>query len=75
MSNGTMLSMRYPRLIDRATAVMVVLVAAAYLVPFVARGWIPHDEGTIGLDSVRLLAGERPHIVVSRIAGGLRESA
>ena len=54
--------MRYPRLIDRATAVMVVLVAAAYLVPFVARGWIPHDEGTIGLDSVRLLAGERPHI-------------
>jgi len=62
MSNGTMLSMRYARLLDRATAVILLVVAAAYLVPFVPRGWIPHDEGTIGLDSVRLLGGELPHI-------------
>ncbi len=36
--------------------------AAAYLWPFIDRGWIPHDEGTIAGDAVRLLQGELPHV-------------
>ena len=43
-------------------AAAVVIFAAAYLWPFVDRGWIPHDEGTIAGDAVRVLQGELPHV-------------
>jgi len=36
--------------------------SAAYLVPFVARGWVPHDEGTLGLNALRVMRGELPHV-------------
>jgi hypothetical protein len=44
-----------------AIAAILLLVTALYLMPFVARGWIPHDEGTIAGGALRLLAGEWPH--------------
>ena len=31
--------------------------SAVYLSPFVARGWIPHDEGTFAGDKVALVLG------------------
>ena len=34
---------------------------ALYLVPFVERGWIPHDEGLLGHTAERVLSGELPH--------------
>lgn len=43
-------------------AAAVVICAAAYLWPFVDRGWIPHDEGTIAGDALRLMQGELPHV-------------
>ena len=35
--------------------------AAGYVAPFVERGWIPHDEGTIAGGAERVLRGEVPH--------------
>lgn len=32
-----------------------------YASQFIYRGWIPHDEGTIGQSAQRVLAGEMPH--------------
>jgi hypothetical protein len=46
----------------RSVGLLVLVVGAVYLVPFVDRGWIPHDEGTIAGDAVRLLQGELPHL-------------
>ena len=34
---------------------------AAYLLPFVDRGWIAHDEGMLGQMAERVLSGEIPH--------------
>lgn len=34
----------------------------AYLLPFVPRGWVPHDEGMIGQSAERMLAGALPHV-------------
>jgi hypothetical protein len=35
--------------------------SAAYILPFVDRGWIPHDEGLLGQSARRVLAGQLPH--------------
>jgi hypothetical protein len=35
--------------------------AAAYVAPFVQRGWIPHDEGAIADRAERVLRGQVPH--------------
>jgi hypothetical protein len=35
--------------------------SAVYVAGFVDRGWIPHDEGTIGQSAERVLGGELPH--------------
>lgn len=35
--------------------------SAAYLLPFIDRGWIPHDEGVLGQSAERVLRGELPH--------------
>jgi len=35
--------------------------AAVYLAMFAFRGWIPHDDGTLGLADERVLTGALPH--------------
>jgi hypothetical protein len=45
--------------------------ALAYLMPFVDRGWMPHDEGTIGGNAVRVLAGQIPHIHFQDYSGAM----
>jgi 4-amino-4-deoxy-L-arabinose transferase-like glycosyltransferase len=40
---------------------LVVAIVAIYARPFVLRGWIPHDEGTIAQSADRVLRGEVPH--------------
>jgi hypothetical protein len=52
-------------------ALVLMVVASLYLWPFIRRGWIPHDEGTIGLSAVRLLAGELPHLDFQDYTGGM----
>lgn len=41
--------------------VMVMAVSFSYLCLFVNRGWIPPDEGVLGQQAVRWMAGELPH--------------
>jgi len=40
----------------------LLLAGIAYMVPFVRRGWVPHDEGMIGQSAERALMGELPHV-------------
>jgi hypothetical protein len=42
-------------------ALVVPVVAGAYLLPFASRDWIPHDAGTIAHSAERVLLGELPH--------------
>jgi len=35
--------------------------SAVYVSGFVARGWVPHDEGMLGQSAERVLRGELPH--------------
>jgi len=44
-----------------ALACLLWLAAGTYTATFMYRGWIPHDEGTIGQSAERVLAGELPH--------------
>jgi Dolichyl-phosphate-mannose-protein mannosyltransferase len=37
------------------------IVSAAYAIPFVDRGWIAHDDGTLAQSAERVLKGELPH--------------
>ena len=49
---------------DRLTAALacaVWILCGAYTARFVDRGWIPHDEGTIGQSAERVRSGELPH--------------
>jgi hypothetical protein len=41
---------------------LMIVAALAYLLHFVARGWIPHDEGMLGQSADRVLAGGLPHV-------------
>jgi hypothetical protein len=41
--------------------IVVWVISAALVVSRIDRGWIPHDEGTIGHSAERVLAGELPH--------------
>jgi hypothetical protein len=40
---------------------VVVLASGLYILPFVNKGWVPHDEGLLGQSAERLLAGQLPH--------------
>lgn len=40
---------------------LVWAISAAYVSPFMYRGWIAHDEGTLGQSAERVLNGELPH--------------
>jgi hypothetical protein len=48
--------------LHRAIRWAALVVALVYLTMFVARGWIPHDEGTLGQNAERVLAGQLPHV-------------
>ena len=46
----------------RAIGALMIAGAQAYLVPFVPRGWIPHDEGMLGQSADLVLRGGIPHV-------------
>jgi hypothetical protein len=41
---------------------LMILVALVYLLPFVPRGWVPHDEGMLGQSADQVLRGGLPHV-------------
>jgi hypothetical protein len=41
---------------------LMILVALVYLIPFVPRGWVPHDEGMLGQSADQVLRGGLPHV-------------
>ncbi len=45
----------------RITLAVVWIVCALYVAPFVRRGWVPHDEGTIAQSAANVLDGAVPH--------------
>lgn len=47
---------------QRLMAAGLVGLSLAYLLAFVPRGWVPHDEGMIGQSAERVLAGALPHV-------------
>src|SRR5215472_10644479 len=51
--------------------VLVWLISASYLATHVKRGWVPHDEGTLGLSAERVLEGQMPHRDFDDYTGGL----
>lgn len=57
---------------SRTVLALVWLVSAAYVWPFHARGWIPHDEGCLAQSAERVLEGQLPHRDFDEIyTGGL----
>jgi hypothetical protein len=51
---------------------VVLVVSIGYMLYFIDRGWIPHDEGTLAHSAERVLAGELPHRdFVEGYTGGL----
>src|SRR5262249_20229490 len=47
---------------QRACGAAMVVALLCYLVPFVSRGWMPHDEGMLGQSADRVLHGDVPHV-------------
>lgn len=45
-----------------AAGALMVAAAIVYLLPFVRRGWIPHDEGMLGYIAEQVLLGRLPHV-------------
>ena len=50
--------MTFHRVIGR----LLVVASIAYLVYFIPRGWVPHDEGMLGQSAERVMHGEIPHV-------------
>ena len=48
--------------LHRTVGVLMIVAALAYIVPFVPRGWIPHDEGMLGYSAEQVLLGGLPHV-------------
>ena len=46
-------------------------ISVGYLGTQLKRGWVPHDEGTLGLSAERVLHGELPHRDFDDYTGGL----
>lgn len=46
----------------RLAGALMLVVALAYLVPFVPRGWVPHDEGMLGQSADQVMRGKLPHV-------------
>lgn len=51
--------------------VVVWAISAGYMATHLKRGWVPHDEGTLGLSAERVLDGELPHRDFDDYTGGL----
>ena len=47
---------------QRFIGVLLVAISLGYLLLFVPRGWVPHDEGMIGQSAERVLRGDMPHV-------------
>ncbi len=57
---------------ERLLAAAMLAAAFVYLVPFVPRGWIPHDEGMLGQSAEYVLRGGLPHVAYEEAyTGGL----
>jgi hypothetical protein len=50
---------------------VVWMVCAGYMAAHLKRGWVPHDEGTLGLSAERVLQGKLPHRDFDDYTGGL----
>src|SRR5262245_50429123 len=50
---------------------VVWLISAVYMATHVKHGWMPHDEGTLGLSAERVLQGQMPHRDFDDYTGGL----
>jgi hypothetical protein len=61
------------RLVDNPVLAWILL-AAGFLVLLILafRGWIPHDEGTLGQAAIRVMGGEVPHVDFHDTYGGLQ---
>src|SRR5437667_8405829 len=57
------------------TYAFVFLIVLVFSIGFMAtdlkRGWVPHDEGTLGLSAERVLNGQLPHRDFDDYTGGL----
>ena len=40
---------------EKAVGLVMIAVAIVYLISFVPRGWIPHDEGMLGQSALALM--------------------
>jgi hypothetical protein len=49
------------RSLQRRLAFGILILSAFYAVGFLDRGWIPHDEGTLGQSAERVVGGQLPH--------------
>jgi hypothetical protein len=57
---------------DRIVLPLVWLASAAWMLVYLRRGWVPHDEGTLAQSAERVLRGELPHRdFVDLYTGGL----
>ena len=52
--------------------IIVWVVCALYVLHYLPRGWVPHDEGTLGQSAERVLHGQLPHRDFAEVySGGL----
>ncbi len=64
------------RLLDNPLLAWALLVVGLMVLARLAfRGWIPHDEGTLGQAATRVLGGEVPHVDFHDTYGGLQAYA
>lgn len=61
----------YPVRIHALVLLIVWSISVGYLATQLKRGWVPHDEGTLGLSAERVLRGELPHRDFDDYTGGL----
>src|SRR6516225_8748469 len=50
---------------------LVWAVSVGYMASHLKRGWVPHDEGTLGQSAERVLNGQLPHRDFDDYTGGL----
>ena len=62
------------RSVSRTNLIVLLVVwtiSAGYMATQLKRGWVPHDEGTLGLSAERVLQGGLPHRDFDDYTGGL----
>jgi hypothetical protein len=57
--------------IQALVLVIVWAISVGYMATHLKRGWVPHDEGTLGLSAERVLNGSLPHRDFDDYTGGL----